>query len=88
MSKHAKYRDAATGNYVSREYAEVNPETTVREVDKGCAITVRNLSGLPVRVVEEMIDGQRALNIYTDYEPAGPDREVAGGCQATDEAET
>lgn len=30
--KHAyRYRDAVTGKYVSREYAEENPSTTVRE---------------------------------------------------------
>ena len=28
------YRDAGTGKYVSKEYAEKNPKTTVKETDK------------------------------------------------------
>lgn len=33
MNSKYRYRDAATGNYVSEEYAKANPETTVREND-------------------------------------------------------
>lgn len=32
-SQRKKYRDASTGAYVTREYAEANPETTVGESD-------------------------------------------------------
>ena len=32
--KHYRYRDAVTGKYVTREYAEAHPETTVREAIK------------------------------------------------------
>lgn len=28
------YRDAKTGGYVSKRYAEANPKTTVKETDK------------------------------------------------------
>lgn len=32
MTKHRyRYRDAKTGRYVTREYAEAHPDTTVRE---------------------------------------------------------
>ena len=33
-SKNEKYRDAGTGQYVKKEYAEKHPKTTVKETDK------------------------------------------------------
>lgn len=33
-SQRKKYRDASTGAYVTREYAEANPETTVGETER------------------------------------------------------
>lgn len=45
--KHAyRYRDAATGEYVSREYAEANPATTVRE---RAQLSVQNPAEFEVR---------------------------------------
>lgn len=32
--KTVRFRDAETGEYVTQEYAEANPKTTVRETDK------------------------------------------------------
>jgi len=29
-----RYRDAETGEYVTKKYAEKNPKTTVKETDK------------------------------------------------------
>lgn len=29
-----RYRDAETGGYVTKEYADKNPKTTVKETDK------------------------------------------------------
>lgn len=29
-----KYRDADTGHYVTKKYADKNPKTTVKETDK------------------------------------------------------
>ncbi|GGF00294.1 hypothetical protein SAMN05443634_105180 [Chishuiella changwenlii] len=32
--KVVRYRDAESGQYVKKEYAEKNPKTTVKETDK------------------------------------------------------
>lgn len=32
--KNTHYRDAGTGRYVSKDYAEKHPKTTVKETDK------------------------------------------------------
>lgn len=34
MSKNSKYRDAESGRYVTKKYAESNPKTTVKETNK------------------------------------------------------
>jgi len=33
MAKQVRYRDAGDGQYVSKEYAEKHPKTTVKETD-------------------------------------------------------
>ena len=33
MKKEIRYRSAETGEYVTKEYAEANPNTTVKETD-------------------------------------------------------